>query len=356
MTGARGGLLAVMLMAGALGLEGQERHAMGAAAVAIYNLAGEAEVVQGEGDEVVVFVTRGGADGERLEVEVVERDGRATLVVHYPATTVVYPRPQGGNYTIQMTLGSDGTWGDAGWRDWIGAALRREGRVRLRNSGSGLEAHADLRIEVPRGGAIDLFVGAGRVAARGVDGDLGLSVRNGGVEVTDVRGDVMLDTGSGAVRAAGVEGALEVDTGSGSVTVERVRGPALHIDTGSGQVTASDVEAEVVEVDTGSGSVRLAGVAAAEVLVDTGSGSVEAELLAQIDRVEIDTGSGAITLRVPGGIGAEIEADSGSGGVEVDLDARVERADRTSFVGTVGDGRGRVTLDTGSGRIRVVAR
>ncbi|MEK9502071.1 DUF4097 family beta strand repeat-containing protein [Gaopeijia maritima] len=345
MKGMRGVALGVGFLIAATGLEAQETHRLGGSSVAIYNLAGEVEVVRGTGSEVVVSLTRGGADAQRLSVDVREVRGRETLVVHYPADEIVYDRGRRGSYNTTMRIRDDGTWG---------GGISGGDRVRVSSSGSGLEAHANLRVEVPNGRAVAVFLAVGEATARGLNADVELDIGSGAVEVADVQGDVSVDTGSGGVQVSGVQGELMVDTGSGSITIDGVRGPALSVDTGSGRVDVSDVEAEVVEVDTGSGSVDLLRVSAADVMVDTGSGAVEVEVLTAVDRVEIDTGSGSITLRVPSGVNAEIEADSGSGGVDLDIPMQLRTQRRNYIRGTLGDGRGRITLDTGSGRIRVI--
>jgi DUF4097 and DUF4098 domain-containing protein YvlB len=69
----------------------------------------------------------------------------------------------------------------------------------------------------------------------------------------------------------------------------------------------------------------------------------------------IDTGSGGIELRIPRGAGADFQAETGSGGVDLDLDdgvqLRTKQRDEAAF--SIGGGGARVTLDTGSGAIRI---
>lgn len=334
------------LVLAAAPVAGQETYRLGASQVAVYNLAGEVEVVRGSGSDVVVTLTRGGDDGDALEVETRDVQGWEALVVRYPDDEIVYDRGvRGNNYSTTIQVRDDGTWGGG----WGGGD-----RVRVRSSGRGLEAHADLRIEVPEGHDIRVYLAVGEASARGLRGDVELDLGAGRVDVDDVVGDVSVDTGSGGVTVSQVQGEVVVDTGSGSVRVDGVRGRSLLIDTGSGSVDAADIEANAVEVDTGSGSVELMRVSAADILVDTGSGSVDVEVLSEVDRVEIDTGSGGVTLRVPADVGAEIEADSGSGGIDVDVPLQLRTQRRNYLRGVLGDGGGRITIDTGSGRIRVV--
>ena len=334
--------LGVLLLA-ATPLVAQESYRLQGNRVAVYNLAGQVEVVAGSGSEVTVQVRAGGDDAGRLSVEVGEVRGVTTLRVLYPDDEIVYSPDGRGRYQTTVRVREDGTFGDGRGGD----------RVSIRSGGSGLEAHADLRIEVPAGRSLDLNNAVGDVTARGLRGDLSVDVSSGPIRVSDVTGDVELDTGSGSVEARGIRGELEVDTGSGSVEIEDVTGSSVTVDTGSGGVDGSGIRADRLEVDTGSGGVELQGVTAPDVTVDTGSGSVELEFLAAVENLEVDTGSGGVTVYLPSGLDAEIEVDTGSGGIDVDFPVEVQTMRRNYFRGVVGAGRGRILIDTGSGGVRL---
>ena len=315
--------------------------------VAVYNLAGTVTILPGAGTDVVVNVERQGADAERLSVESGEIRGRQTLRVLYADDRIVY-RDANRRYRVRMRVRSDGTFG--------GGAFWRGETVTIQDSGRGLEAWADLTIAVPPGQRFSLYLGVGATDVRNVDGDLEIDTGSGSVETAGTSGPLSVDIGSGSVRIASASGSLDVDTGSGNVTVEEVSGERVLLDTGSGRVHVSGIRAESVEVDTGSGGITLLAVDAPDIVVDTGSGSVELELAADVERLEVDTGSGGVTLRVPDDLGAEIEVDTGSGGIDVEI-AIDERTRRRSYLrGTIGDGRGSINVDTGSGSIRVLGR
>ena len=315
--------------------------------VAVYNLAGTVSVVPGTGSEVVVGIEPRGADAERLSVESGEIRGTQTLRVRYPSDRIVY-RDMGGNSRTGVRVRSDGTFGH-------GSFLRGE-RVDIRSSGSGLEAWADLTIAVPPCQRFSLYLGAGATDVRDVEGDLVFDTQSGSVESAGTSGPLSIDTGSGSVRVAGATGDLDVDTGSGNVTVEGLAGDRVLVDTGSGSVHVSGIRSESVEVDTGSGRITLLAVDAPDIMVDTGSGSVEVDLAADVERLEVATGSGGVTLRVPGDLGARFEADTGSGAIDVEVPIDESTRRRSHVRGTIGDGRGSILVDTGSGSIRVLGR
>ncbi|MEJ2540797.1 MAG: hypothetical protein P8188_12645 [Gemmatimonadota bacterium] len=165
----------------------QESYALGGGDVAIYNLAGEVEVVPASGGEVRVTVRPGGDDARRLSVEVGEIRGRMALRVLYPGDEIVYAVEGGGRYNTQVRVREDGTFGGGSGGD----------RVRIRSGGSGLQAHADLRIEVPAGADVAVYNAVGRASARNVQADLRLDLSSGGAEVSDHVGRLEVDTGSG---------------------------------------------------------------------------------------------------------------------------------------------------------------
>lgn len=337
-------LLALILVAaGAVEAEGQETHRVGGSAVSVYNLAGTARVVRGSGSDVVVRLTRGGGDGARLAVETGEIDGRQTLRVVYPDDRIVYSG-MGRRSRNTVRVRADGTFGSGSGGD----------RVEIVGSGRGLEAWADLVVEVPAGRDFALHVAVGEAEVRGVDGTIEIHTGSGSIEASDVSGSLRLDTGSGSASATGVRGDLTVDTGSGSVNVRNVTGGTVNLDTGSGTVRGGEIEARTLRVDTGSGSIELDEVSSADIVLDTGSGSVDLYLLSDVDRLDVDTGSGSVTIRAPENLGAEVTIETGSGGIDLDFALQVRSVRRDHVTGTLGDGRGRIRIDTGSGGIRLL--
>jgi lia operon protein LiaG len=337
---------AALLAAGPLAGQQTERFELSGDAIAIYNLAGTVTVTGGSGAAVIVELTRGGADQARLRVETGPLDGRETLRVLYPTDRLVY-RTGRGHHQTRVYVNPDGTFGDGdSWR-------RRGDRVEIRSSGSGLEAYADLRITVPAGRRFTLHLAAGDVSAADLEGTVTIDTHSAPVTASRIRGSLFVDVGSGSVEVTDVQGDVSLDTGSGSMRVSGVSGATVVLDTGSGSVVASDVTATNLVIDTGSGGIDLARASAETITLDTGSGTITAELLADPRNVVIDSGSGSVRLTVPPDFGAEVEIDTGSGGIDVDLPLQLRRWERNHVVGSIGDGQGRLVIDTGSGSVTI---
>lgn len=328
----------------ATGLSAQDQYRVQGRDVAIYNLAGSAEVVPGSGSDVVVDVMRGGSDAGNLQVDIREVDGHQALVIRYPDDRIVYPEMGRGSRT-EIRVKEDGTFS---------RGSSNTDQVRISGSGDGMEAWADLRISVPRGTEFSLFLAVGKTDMRDVEGNLFVDTGSGAIDVRGGRGELNLDTGSGAVTLNGFQGPVTIDTGSGSVELNDVQGDEIMVDTGSGSVQGARLSAGSVGVDTGSGSIRLRGLACPDVSLDTGSGEVDVELLEDVDNLVVDTGSGAVTIRAPSSLGAEVELDTGSGGIDLDLPLEVRQVKRDYLRGILGDGRGSIRVETGSGGIRLI--
>jgi DUF4097 and DUF4098 domain-containing protein YvlB len=273
----------------------------------------------------------------------------------YPSERIVYRGLEGGSSTT-LRVRPDGTFGDYDPRDH-GERERDEGRqVRIAGSGEGMDAHANLRIQLPAGRRASIYLAVGRMSVSNVDGDLTIDGHSVPVTATGTRGKLSIDVGSGPVAVSGARGDLSVDTGSGVVEVSRFEGTELSVDTGSGEVTATEVRAEVISIDTGSGDIRLTGAGAPRLSLETGSGNVTADVRADLATLTVETGSGNIAVSAPPGLGAEVEIETSSGDIETDFPLQVTRHSRDHLVGRIGNGRGRIAIETGSGDVRLLKR
>jgi DUF4097 and DUF4098 domain-containing protein YvlB len=333
--------------ASALGAQGTERHSVSGNTVAIYNIAGRVDVVAGGGSDVVVHVTRGGSDASKLKVATGSRGSANDLRVIYPDEDVVYPAI-GRWSNSSFYADRDGYFGD---RD-NGGRWGRD-RNKVKGSGSGTEAWADLRVEVPAGKTVIVRLIAGEAVATNIKGRLTLDVGAAKVRARGIDGALSIDAGSGHVSVEDVTGDLDIDTGSGGVDLTNVSGGRLKLDAGSGGVRGGQLKATDLDVDVGSGGVELDRITAEHASFDAGSGSLRLAFLNSPKSLNIDTGSGGATLSFPASLSAEIEVETGSGGVDNDFAVDVRRVDRHYLRGTIGKGEGRIKIETGSGGVRL---
>jgi lia operon protein LiaG len=334
-----------------------ERYTLAEGDAAVYNLAGNLRVEPGNG-AITVEMTRTGADAARLRVAQGGIDGRSTLRVIYPSDMIHYAAG-GEKSSTQLRVREDGTFGDFDDDDDPHERHRRHAgedgrRVTISSEGPGLAAGADLLVRVPRGQRVAVFLAVGAVTVGNVDGDLRVDASSAPVTATGTRGALSIEVGSGSVRVSEATGELNVDTGSGSVDLSRLRGGPLSIETGSGDVTATDLESTALTVETGSGDIRLTGVAAPELSIEAGSGGITAELRRDVTSLEVQTGSGDIAIRAPASLGAIVEIETSSGAIDTDFPLQVTRRGRDHVSGSIGDGKGTIEIETGSGEVSLL--
>jgi hypothetical protein len=346
-------LLAVLLPS-VLAAQTPERYQLADDYVAIYNLVGTVRIEPGT-DAVAVQVTRAGAEAGSLKIAQGEIDGRSTLRVLYPGDRIRWRGEHDGDSSTQLRVRDDGTFGDLdddhGRHDRHGW---NEGRRVTISSRAGIDARADLLIQIPRGRRISVYLAVGSVTVGNIDGKLEVDAHAAPVTATGVKGELSVDVGSGTVRVSQIEGDLSVDTGSGSVDVSRYHGASLSIDTGSGDVTGTELAGDEISIETGSGEIKLSAVTAPRVSLETGSGGITADLRQDVASLEAETGSGDVAIRAPANLGAAVEIETSSGEIETDFPLQITRHGRDHMVGTIGDGKGTIAIETGSGGIRLL--
>jgi DUF4097 and DUF4098 domain-containing protein YvlB len=371
-------LTVLILLVNAVPTAAQDRFSLNGDRVAIYNVAGQVHVEAGTGSNVVVEVTRSGANGDELHLDRRTEAGWQLFVVRFPSNRIVYRR-LGRSSSSEFSVRDDGSFGMRNLDPQLGQERINKGqgnlgggqRVRVAGSGSGLEAHADLRIEVPAGRVVAVHLGVGKITVSNVNGDLQLDARSASIEANGVTGFARFDTGSGSIALLNGTGDFGLHTGSGSVDVNSVRRGSLIVSTGSGSVDAGQLEVNELSIQTGSGGVTVLNVNAPAARISTGSGSIRAhrfasrnfdlhtgsgsvhtELASDVQTGRIDTGSGHVNVAISRALGAQITIDTGSGGIDLDAPGLVVNESRRSFLrGYIGDGNGALRVSTGSGGV-----
>jgi DUF4097 and DUF4098 domain-containing protein YvlB len=226
--------------------------------------------------------------------------------------------------------------------------------VEVDGRGSGLDAHADLRVLVPRGATLALYQGVGETTVENVEGKLSVHSEAMRIRASRVRGSLALEAGSGGVEVSDVTGDLNVESGSGGATVNGVRGGAMHLEIGSGGLKGGTFDVTELVAETGSGGIRLTGVNAGRLRVETGSGGSDVQLLAAAPDVAMEAGSGGVTLRLPESTSAAVDIEASSGSIQTDFEVKSARVERRELRGTIGAGAGRIRIESGSGTVRLV--
>ena len=324
-----------------------ERKTLSGQSIAVYNIAGKVSIEPGTGSDVVVEITRGGRDAAKLSVSVGDVRGANALRIIYPDDDIIYPA-MGHNSNSGTRINDDGTWGND-------HGIFGGHRVRIRGSGSGTEAWADLRILVPAGKRANVTILVGELAANHVNADLKLESGSGGIHTSDTKGGLHVSSGSGGIEVRDASGNdIGIEVGSGGISVNGVSGRNLKIESGSGGVTGSKLSADNLNIETGSGGIRVDDISASgQVRLDAGSGTVRMGFLKSPKSIDVDAGSGGVTLTLPASLGAEVDIDTGSGGIDSDFAVTSNKFERNHLTGRIGDGSSRIHVESGSGSVHL---
>ena len=148
--------------------------------------------------------------------------------------------------------------------------------------------------------------------------DLKLESHNGAVKITDIKGQIDAITHNGQVRADQVTGAVKLQTHNGGITCREISGDA--------------------QLNTHNGGVKVDYSQTAEPVCD----------------ISVVTHNGSIDLTIPQNFSARIEASTHNGSINTQIPITVMgKVSRNTINGTIGDGKGKLDLETYNGSIKI---
>jgi DUF4097 and DUF4098 domain-containing protein YvlB len=237
---------------------------------------------------------------------------------------------------------------------------------------------------------------SGSIKAAQIDGPVDLDTSFGSIDCRNIAGPTaLLHSNSGSITAADLKGEAKIVTSFGSITCNSFSGTTLDLKTDSGRIAISDaacrtclavtsygslachrVKGDAIKLKSGSGSLDLATVDTPDLDISTSFGSIKAQEITT-PKLMASSGSGSINIvctpATPADLTAEVK--SSFGGIDFKappafagrLDLRTDfgsihtalpvtisgNIDKKKVVGTVGEGKGLIRLQTGSGSINL---
>ncbi|MGH7667551.1 MAG: DUF4097 family beta strand repeat-containing protein [Candidatus Dormibacteria bacterium] len=180
---------------------------------------------------------------------------------------------------------------------------------------------ASVALMVPAGCRAELNTVSAPILAQGLEEPLDLRTVSGDVTLERLLGAVSAHGVSGPLAARGLSGGFRGATVSGDLTLEAYAGPQVRLHSVSGEIVA-DLRQSLPDGD---------------VKVESVSGKVYLRLAAEPSQeIRVESVSGRLTSAFP-----ELRSKSGPGS--------------RSLKGTLGEGRGRVRVNTVSGAVNLLA-
>jgi DUF4097 and DUF4098 domain-containing protein YvlB len=228
--------------------------------------------------------------------------------------------------------------------------------------------------QIPPGGQIKIHSSSGNVRISGYDGGsiIVTGYKEGRdrewLEIVDRSDSSHIDVLSQSVRHNNVRGDVrfevevprgtaytfeDISSSSGDVRVANISGD-LRAHSSSGNVKVFDVNGSV-RASSSSGNVEVTN-ASGEVDAKTSSGEVEARLstLKPGGTYNFESSSGNVTVTVPATLDADVSMSTSSGSIGCEFPISVQgRLYSNKVNGRIGNGSGRLRLDTSSGNVNL---
>jgi Putative adhesin/Domain of unknown function (DUF5668) len=194
--------------------EHQEMDAASGSAIEIYNLYGEVDVKPGDGDRIILDVTKTVRAANKEEADRLAQDFTFSI------------KNQGDRYRIASNRDAD----------------LAEVQIRIGNERQRYKSSMVLR--VPRKARLDLNNKYGTIDVEGLEGLQSLTNKYGSSTVKGITGNVKLDTGYGSVLVDNITGDLDITNGYASTTARHIGGHVI-VGNKNGAVDVQDVKGGV---------------------------------------------------------------------------------------------------------------
>lgn len=211
------------------------------------------------------------------------------------------------------------------------------GSGRFNWGGDSKMAPTTLELHVPRAASLEVSVVSAPLVIDGLNGgSIQVNTVSGKARINARTPSLKVDSVSGGIEQAGRAEQAELQTVSGDILAPALGG-SIRLQTISGHIQASGGPWQKLTLSTVSGDVQLAGALAA-------GGSLG-----------IDSMSGNVQLLLPANTSGNLHAGSFSGNLRSDFGTptQPEHGPGSSLDVRLGDGRGKINIETFSGDLRV---
>jgi DUF4097 and DUF4098 domain-containing protein YvlB len=223
--------------------------------------------------------------------------------------------------------------------------------VRIGGSESRLTAlTVDYTIIAPPQTEVHGVTSSGNMQVAGVQGPLNLASGRGNIAASAIRDDVHATAGHGDLSLAAIDGSIEATSDAGAIDVAQAKGE-LRVRSGAGDVNIAAPAAAVV-AEAARGDIHVTG-ALYDLRLHATSGGLHVDGN-PLNRSywDFQTSSGNVDIHVPSSASFRLHAHSRSGNIATAMPLVVEeKTSKHELRARIGEGQGRVDVETSSGNI-----
>jgi DUF4097 and DUF4098 domain-containing protein YvlB len=198
---------------------------------------------------------------------------------------------------------------------------------------------------------------SGSIAATDLKGEAKIVTSYGSITCDTFSGtrlDLKTDSGRIAISNASFRDCLAV-TSYGSLACQHLKGDSIKLRSGSGSLDLTALEAPALDLSTSYGSIKAQEITTAKLIAGSGSGSIiiVCTPATPVDlTAEVKSSYGGIDFTAPPGFSGQVDLRTDYGSIRTALPVTVSgEISKKRVAGRVGEGKGLLRLQTGSGSI-----
>jgi DUF4097 and DUF4098 domain-containing protein YvlB len=200
---------------------------------------------------------------------------------------------------------------------------------------------------------------SGSITAENIKGSVELNTSYGPITCKDMSdGDIRLTTSSGTIKLSNASfGNCDAHTSYGSVTADELKGDSIKLHSDSGSIKVTEALADTTNISTSYGRISCRQITTNDLAARSGSGNIDiacsdstpAEIVA-----DLVTSYGSIDFATPPNFSGQVDMSTSYGSIRTELPITITgEVSKKKLKGTVGQGKGKLHLQTSSGSIKV---
>jgi DUF4097 and DUF4098 domain-containing protein YvlB len=209
------------------------------------------------------------------------------------------------------------------------------------------------------GQSIKLKSSSGSLTAENIKGAVLLETSYGSVTCKNISdGDIKLKSSSGKITLSKASfGDCDAHTSYGSIVTDELKGDSIRLHSDSGSINVTTASASTIGVSTSYGRINCQQITAGDVTARSGSGNIDiacSQLTPAEIAAEVATSYGSIDFTAPPNFSGQVDLKTSYGSIRTDLAVTLTgEISKKHIQGRIGDGKGRLHLETSSGSITI---
>ena len=210
------------------------------------------------------------------------------------------------------------------------------------------------------GDNITVKTSSGSITAEIIKGSAQLTTSYGSIICTDMSdGDVILKTSSGNIKLSNISfGDCDAHTSYGSIVSDELTGKSIKLHSGSGSISVTDSSANMTNLSTSYGRITCRQITINDITAKSGSGNLDIACSDSTpDEIVADlvTSYGSIEFAAPQNFAGQVDLSTSYGSIRTGRPITISgEISKKKLNGTMGEGNGKLYMQTGSGSINLI--